>query len=330
MAITGFLARVRHSLTLFFLPAEENDFRARVFSGSFLIFFLFFAVILKLGFAIFLYSFSNSRFFADITRTALVDLANVERARHNLPPLASNPTLEQAAYLKALDMAKNGYFAHTSPAGVSPWHWFDQAGYNYKYAGENLAIGFIDSREVQNAWAASPSHEANIVNSKYKDIGIAVLKANFEGNPATIVVQLFGSTPAKTTASSALAAAPATPKTETAAGASAPAGTVAAPVASAAGKNVMGASTVAPDTGSAAFRAASFLALKYYGVAQAVIYISLVFVILLLLANFAMKADFSHADLLVKAIGFIALMALFALVDHDNIVALIPHALAIQ
>lgn len=186
------MKNLKKNLRQFFLPCEENGARARIFSGNFLLFFLIGIAVLKIGFALFLYSFSGNPFYADITKTALIDLANYERSQSNLPPLAENPALNQAAYMKALDMAQGGYFNHISPSGVNPWHWFSKAGYNYRYAGENLAIGFLDSEEVQKAWTASPTHHANIINNKYQEIGIAVLKANFQGNPATIVVQMFG------------------------------------------------------------------------------------------------------------------------------------------
>jgi hypothetical protein len=88
-------------------------------------------------------------------------------------------------------MVKNQYFAHTSPDGVSPWHWFKSAGYNYKYAGENLAIGFYESEEVYNAWLNSPSHRANIVNPNYTQVGTAVL-SGYDQNGTIVVVQEFG------------------------------------------------------------------------------------------------------------------------------------------
>jgi hypothetical protein len=42
------------------------------------------------------------------------------------------------------------------------------------------------------AWMASPTHKANIVNPRYSDIGIAVINGNLEGFETTLVVQMFG------------------------------------------------------------------------------------------------------------------------------------------
>lgn len=137
-------------------------------------------------------NFPANIFFADITKIALENFANQARQAVGLAPLSENQKLNQAAQLKAENMIKNQYFAHTSPQGLTPWHWFLQAGYNYKYAGENLAIGFFDSKEVFNAWLNSPSHKANILSPNYKEVGTAVLEG-FGANNAIVVVQEFGS-----------------------------------------------------------------------------------------------------------------------------------------
>lgn len=129
----------------------------------------------------------------------VVDLTNKERGEFSEKPLVRNATLDVAAKLKAEDMAKNEYFAHYSPTDVSPWHWFDEAGYVYAYAGENLAIHFTDSTEVVDAWMNSPSHRSNIVNGLYTEIGVGTAKGKFDGYDTVYVVQLFG-TPAVTPA----------------------------------------------------------------------------------------------------------------------------------
>jgi uncharacterized protein YkwD len=125
----------------------------------------------------------------------VVDLTNKERGEIAEKPLVRSATLDAAAKLKAEDMAKNEYFAHYSPTNVSPWHWFDEAGYVYAYAGENLAIHFTDSTEVVDAWMNSPAHRANIVNGLYTEIGVGTAKGKYEGYDTVYVVQLFG-TPA--------------------------------------------------------------------------------------------------------------------------------------
>lgn len=122
----------------------------------------------------------------------VVELTNEERALNNEAPLVRNATLDKAAQLKAEDMAKHQYFSHYSPSGVSPWHWFDEAGYIYAHAGENLAVHFTDSTEVVEAWMNSPTHRENIVGPQYTEIGVGTAKGTYEGYDTVFVVQLFG------------------------------------------------------------------------------------------------------------------------------------------
>ncbi len=124
--------------------------------------------------------------------STLGDLTNIERGNENLPPLKVNPLLNAAAELKAKDMAANGYFAHTSPEGKTPWYWLDLAGYKYDYAGENLAINFTDTDQVTDAWMKSPTHRANIVKRQYTEMGSGIATGTYLGKEAVFVVQVYG------------------------------------------------------------------------------------------------------------------------------------------
>ena len=100
----------------------------------------------------------------ELSHETLLQLVNQDRAVLGLKPLRLNPTLSLAALAKASDMVERNYFAHISPDGVKPWHWFKSLGYNYAYAGENLAVNFSDSLPVHEAWMASEGHRKNILN----------------------------------------------------------------------------------------------------------------------------------------------------------------------
>lgn len=59
--------------------------------------------------------------------------------------------------------------------------------------GENLAMGnFKNSRDLVEAWMASPGHRANILKSRYEDIGISVKKGTFKGREVWVAAQHFG------------------------------------------------------------------------------------------------------------------------------------------
>ena len=127
-----------------------------------------------------------------VVASVLVDLANADRSEHGLKSLIVSPTLENAAQMKADDMAAKGYFAHDTPEGHTPWYWFEEARYGFRYAGENLAVYFSDSAEVEKAWMSSPLHRANILNTNFSEIGIALAHGTYEGVETTFVVQMFG------------------------------------------------------------------------------------------------------------------------------------------
>ena len=162
--------------------------------NSFLYFIVFFLIFLYTITSINISVLRNFYLFADIATQDLLSLINEQRVQNGLLPLASNAKLDQASYLKAQDMVKNDYFAHYSPQGVSPWYWFDQAGYYYQYAGENLAIDFVDAKTVTSAWMDSPLHRDNILNKNYTETGIAMIQVKTpENEDRIILVQTFGS-----------------------------------------------------------------------------------------------------------------------------------------
>lgn len=135
---------------------------------------------------------SGSPYVAAVISAVLVDLANDDRERAAIPELVVNPKLAAAAQLKANDMAQKGYFAHQTPDGYDSWHWFELVGYDYSHAGENLAVDFSESTDVEKAWMQSPTHRDNILNSKYTEIGIATAKGIYKGRETTFAVQMFG------------------------------------------------------------------------------------------------------------------------------------------
>jgi hypothetical protein len=135
--------------------------------------------------------FTKTDFLASVLPGVLATLANEDRAQNGVDALTSDAHLAQAAQMKADDMAAKGYFAHVDPEGRAPWYWLDKAGYSYSYAGENLAVNFNDSEDVETAWMNSPTHRANIVKQQYTRIGIGTATGMYEGKETTFVVQFF-------------------------------------------------------------------------------------------------------------------------------------------
>jgi len=177
-------------LSHLFLPREENNFRAKILHHDFLTYYLFFAVFFTFFFKI--SPFSNILGFAtDITAEKLYQLTNQERLKYGLSALNYNEKLSQAAYKKAQDMFAKNYWAHYGPNGVTPWNFILSVGYQYEYAGENLAKNFLFSDGVVSAWMNSPTHRDNILRKEYTDVGFAIVSGVLNGEETTLVVQMF-------------------------------------------------------------------------------------------------------------------------------------------
>jgi uncharacterized protein YkwD len=129
----------------------------------------------------------------DINSVDIVEFTNKERVIAGLPPLATNTLLDSSAELKVDDMIARQYFEHASPTGEGVSDLGKKVGYNYVIMGENLALGtFTSSAEIVQAWMDSPGHKANILNTKYLDIGVSVKRGFYEGKEVWFAVQHFG------------------------------------------------------------------------------------------------------------------------------------------
>lgn len=177
------------------LPRFSNNQRARLIHNQ-----IIFLVVLLLVGTSFVVSTAKQHFSSvlgvsvNVAASDLLTLTNQDRAGANLPPLQMNAQLAAAAEAKAQDMFAKDYWAHFGPNGESPWDFIHAAGYNYIYAGENLARGFTTSDSVVNAWMASPEHRANMLSRNYTDVGFAVEQGPLPGDSNTVlVVEMFGS-----------------------------------------------------------------------------------------------------------------------------------------
>lgn len=128
----------------------------------------------------------------DIRIEKLFEATNAKRTEAGLSTLILNQALSQAAQAKAEDMFANGYWAHNSPQGKTPWDFIVSAGYRYTLAGENLAKNFDTSVAVVDAWMGSPTHKDNILKGGYQEVGFAVVNGILNGEETTLVVQMFG------------------------------------------------------------------------------------------------------------------------------------------
>lgn len=138
-------------------------------------------------------SFSKA---SEITPVNLENLINSERVQNGLIPLKISEQLNSAASNKSEDMVTRNYFEHYA-FGLTPWNFIVKAGYNYLYAGENLAMDFDTAEGTVNAWMESPAHRKNILNSDFSDMGMGVVRGEYTDNSGmtkdtTVVTNMFG------------------------------------------------------------------------------------------------------------------------------------------
>ncbi len=109
-------------------------------------------------------------------RKGLLAAINAERARHGLPRLASDATLEQIADYHATRMIDGNFFAHVDPYdGSTVAVRAAKFDYDFLKIGENLAAGQESPSAVLADWLASPAHRANLLDPEFSAAGITVL-----------------------------------------------------------------------------------------------------------------------------------------------------------
>ncbi len=321
----GFFRRLHD----FFLPHERNGYHPHVFRLASLLVIAVVVLVLECGVVTQLaYVFPSTSFLASVLPGVLATLTNESRASAGVGSVTESPVLDHAAQLAANDMAAKGYFAHVSPSGTTPWDWLKQAGYAYSYAGENLAVNFTDSNALESAWMASPTHEANIVNAAYTQVGFAIATGTYEGKPTMFVVEFFG-TPALSAAAPVSRPVVVAPKPETVRTAATTTGTIGGSEAQATSHltNQIGVVTSAPVAPAGMRAAASpprapsasvldrLLAspLSTVALALAVLF---AFVAVLLIAAFLRHARMPHPRVLIAAAFLLTLTAGLVAANH--------------
>lgn len=113
---------------------------------------------------------------------AAVCLINERRARRGLARLRINHRLTRAARWHTHDMVRHRYFGHVSRSGrdvVDRLYRSRYLGGRFSWSvGENLAWGsgsLGTPRAIVRAWMNSSGHRRNMLNGRYREIGIAVI-----------------------------------------------------------------------------------------------------------------------------------------------------------
>jgi uncharacterized protein YkwD len=111
----------------------------------------------------------------DSVELAFLTLINDYRAANGVGTLTISANLNRSASWHAVDMATKKYFSHTDSAGRSSSTRMAACGVASGGVGENIAAGtsWDEASEAFNTWKNSFGHNANMLRSTFKQIGIA-------------------------------------------------------------------------------------------------------------------------------------------------------------
>lgn len=113
-------------------------------------------------------------------------LLNRARLDAGLDPLAWSDLQAGVATDHAYEMYLDGYFAHESPTTGTVGDRLEWAGLRPAVAGENLALA-ATTDDVHRGLMASDGHRANILDDRYRSVGVAVVA----GPLGLMTVQVF-------------------------------------------------------------------------------------------------------------------------------------------
>ena len=114
---------------------------------------------------------------------------NAERVARGLSRLRPNDKLAKAASSQSHDMVRNGYFDHHRPGGPGLVQRIRGTGYLSGARGwavaENLAWGvgaYSTPASIVGGWMQSGEHRQNVLDRRYRQIGIGVARGSPDGN----------------------------------------------------------------------------------------------------------------------------------------------------
>ncbi len=112
---------------------------------------------------------------------ATLCLMNAERRAHGRSSLRAAPSLTRAARDYANAMVRQRFFDHVSPGGSTMLTRVRATAYLHRAGayslGENIAWGggsLGTPRAIVRAWMDSAGHRANLLNPRFRDVGIGI------------------------------------------------------------------------------------------------------------------------------------------------------------
>jgi uncharacterized protein YkwD len=108
----------------------------------------------------------------DAEELAFITLINQYRVTNGRLPLNLQNQLGAAAELHSQDQARNRFSSHTGSDGSTPDVRIARAGYKHFFWAENIFFGGESAAEAFAWWRQSPTHNANMLQVAFVDMGI--------------------------------------------------------------------------------------------------------------------------------------------------------------
>lgn len=103
----------------------------------------------------------------------VISIVNQNRKKQGLEALTMDEKLMKAAQDRAKELTKS--FSHTRPNGTSCFTIFEKYKITPTASGENIAAGQRSAAAVMDSWMNSQGHKENIMNNKFKKIGVGLV-----------------------------------------------------------------------------------------------------------------------------------------------------------
>ena len=125
----------------------------------------------------------------------VLELTNIERAKHNLPPLIWHDGLADVARAHSNDLMRNNMRGHVGSDGASASERVTRAGItDVRYGGENCDYHRRTPEAAVASWMNSPSHRDNILRSNITHLGVGLVQRTEDSGAdwVTYWTQVFG------------------------------------------------------------------------------------------------------------------------------------------
>lgn len=109
-------------------------------------------------------------------RQEMLTAINRERTKVGASPLVLDEKLCEVAQVRAQELVES--FSHSRPDGRDCYSALVEMNVSYRSAGENIAAGQTTVDSAMECWMNSSGHRANILDQRYRKIGIGLYRTN--------------------------------------------------------------------------------------------------------------------------------------------------------